>query len=362
MRRVLGTFVLAVGTGFAVAAGGSAPPAGGPPGEAPRPAANPAAGQSVIAPLAARSLLLDVQAVPGAAGTLVAVGERGHVLKSTDGGGTWTQQPTPTRASLTAVTFADPQHGWAVGHDEVILRTTDGGATWTRTHYAPEREQPLLDVWFADANDGLAIGAFSTVYRSTDGGATWSPVEFAPRPLVKAPAKKPAADDSDLDMADDDGLDQPHLNAIAGTAGGRLYVAAEAGHLYRSDDGGATWLELPSPYEGSFFGVLPLDGDAVLAFGLRGHLFRSDDAGATWQKLESGTEALLSGGVRLEDGSIAIAGLAGTVIVSRDGGRTFVAHREPDRKGFAAVAPGRGGVVLAGEAGVRTLASTTLAR
>jgi photosystem II stability/assembly factor-like uncharacterized protein len=163
-------------------------------------------------------------------------------------------------------------------------------------------------------------------------------------------------------MADDDGLDQPHLNAIAGTAGGRLYVAAEAGHLYRSDDGGATWLELPSPYEGSFFGVLPLDGDAVLAFGLRGHLFRSDDAGATWQKLESGTEALLSGGVRLEDGSIAIAGLAGTVIVSRDGGRTFVAHREPDRKGFAAVAPGRGGVVLAGEAGVRTLASTTLAR
>ncbi len=28
---------------------------------------------------------------------------------------------------------------------------------------------------------------------------------------------------------------------------------------YRSDDGGATWIELPSPYGGSFFGVLPLE-------------------------------------------------------------------------------------------------------
>jgi photosystem II stability/assembly factor-like uncharacterized protein len=353
MRRVIGTFVLTAAAALAVAAGSGATT-----GEQ----AAQADANSVEARLAARSLLLDVQAVPGAAGTLVAVGERGHVLKSTDGGGTWKQQAAPTRANLTAVQFVDAQHGWAVGHDEVILRTTDGGATWTRTHYAPERQQPLLDVWFANANEGLAVGAFSTIYRSTDGGATWTLAEFAPQPLVKPAAKPKAAADAELDMADDEGLDQPHLNAIASDAKGRLYLGAEAGHLYRSDDGGATWLELPSPYEGSFFGVLPLDGDAVLAFGLRGHLFRSDDAGASWQRLDSGTEALLSGGVRLDDGSVAIAGLAGTVIVSRDGGRTFTARQEADRKGFAAAAQGRGGLVLVGESGVRTLATAAATR
>jgi photosystem II stability/assembly factor-like uncharacterized protein len=320
---------------------------------------------SVVAPLAERSLLLDVVAVPGAANTLVAVGERGHVLKSTDGGATWQQQRTPTRANLTAVWFADAQNGWAVGHDEVILRTTDGGASWTRTHYEPDRQQPLLDVWFANANEGLAIGAFSAVYRSTDGGATWAPVEFAPQALAKpAPAPKPAAadaEDEELDMADDEGLDQPHLNAIAASSTGKLYVAAEAGHLYRSDDGGATWVELPSPYEGSFFGLLPLDGDSLLVFGLRGHLFRSDDAGATWRKLESGSEALLSGGTRLPDGSVAIAGLAGTVLHSRDA-QAFAVHQEADRKGFSAVAPAGNGIVLAGEAGVRALGADVLKR
>jgi photosystem II stability/assembly factor-like uncharacterized protein len=295
---------------------------------------------------------------------LFAVGERGHVLKSTDAGATWQQQRTPTRANLTAVWFVDPNTGWAVGHDEVILRTTDGGATWTRTHFEPDRQQPLLDVWFANAREGLAIGAFSAVYRSTDGGATWSPVEFAPQPLAQpsSAAPKPAAGDEDeLDMADDEGLDQPHLNAIAASATGKLYIAAEAGHLYRSDDGGATWVTLPSPYEGSFFGLLPLDGDALLAFGLRGHLFRSDDAGTTWRRLESGSEALLSGGARLPGGGIVIAGLAGTVLHSGDA-QAFAVHQEADRKGFAAVAPAGNGIVLAGEAGVRALGADVLQR
>lgn len=360
MRGVIGILMTGA-AGVALAAGGGA---GAPDAAAPQ--------SAVLAPLATHSLLLDVHAVTGADGVLVAAGERGHLLKSTDGGATWQQQPTPTRATLTAVYFADPNHGWAVGHDEAILRTTDGGATWALVHFEPDRQQPLLDVWFANAQDGFAVGAFSVVYRTSDGGATWAPHEFAPQSRAKPAAPSPAmpaaasaaatADDEAVDMGDDEGLDQPHLNAIAGSSSGKLYIGAEAGHLYRSDDGGATWLELPSSYEGSYFGVLPLDGDSVLAFGLRGHLFRSDDAGATWRRLESGTEALLSGGTRLPDGTVVIAGMAGTVIVSRDGGETFTVHQEADRKGFAAVAPGRGGIVLAGEAGVRALGADVLKR
>jgi photosystem II stability/assembly factor-like uncharacterized protein len=338
--------------------------------EAPSGAERPAA--AVIAPLAVKSLLLDVKALPD--GRLVAVGERGHVLVSTDGGASWRQSPVPARAMLTAVYFADARRGWAVGHDEVILRTVDGGATWFVAHYAPEHEQPLLAVRVDAAGRGFAVGAYSTVYRSDDAGASWRSVPFSPEPLpgtgranaAKAAAPKAAAGDEKgaapgEDMRADAWAVQPHLTSISADGRGRLYVTAEAGHIYRSDDDGTHWFELPSPYAGSFFGMLPLEGDSLLAFGLRGHLFRSDDAGKSWHAVASGTTALLAGAARLADGTIVIAGLEGVVLVSQDGGHSFRVHQEANHKGFDAVAPAPGGVVLCGEAGVQHLTLAELA-
>ena len=103
---------------------------------------------------------------------LIAVGERGHILVSTDAGRSWQQRPTPTRATLTSVFFADAQHGWAAGHDAVILRTTDGGATWQKVHEDLE-SGPILDLWFRDADTGYAIGAYGLFLATVDGGTTW---------------------------------------------------------------------------------------------------------------------------------------------------------------------------------------------
>ena len=92
---------------------------------------------AIHAPLAVESLLLD-GAVAGS--RVVVVGERGHILVSTDRGDNWKQAQTPTRALLTAVHMHDERTGWAVGHDAVILRTDDGGDTWRLLHRAPEEE------------------------------------------------------------------------------------------------------------------------------------------------------------------------------------------------------------------------------
>ena len=247
-----------------------------------------------------------------------------------------------------------------MGHDEVILSTVDGGAHWSLRHYAPARQQPLLGVRFDGAGHGLAIGAFSTVYRSADGGVNWQSAVFAPEPLPPPPgsrtAPRAAAGAARDAMKEDEGISQPHLNAIAADARGRLYVAGEAGQLFRSDDGGGRWYALTSPYNGSFFGVLPLEGDALLAFGLRGHLYRSEDAGRSWTELESGTTALLAGATRLTDGTIVIVGLAGAVIASHDGGHRFELLQQSDRKAFDAVAAVPGGALAVGEAGARRIA------
>lgn len=306
---------------------------------------------AAIAPAAARSLLLDVAR---AGERLVAVGERGHVLLSDDAGRSWRQaRSVPSRTMLTAVAFADARQGWAVGHDEIILHTGDGGESWQRQHWAPESQQPLLDVWFADAVNGLAIGAYKSLYATRDGGRTWTRQPFEPAP---PPRSGPA--DPDQEFAP-----EYHLNAIA-AAGARLWVAAEAGHLYRSDDGGASWRTLPSPYSGSFFGLLPLSPEALLAFGLRGNLFRSDDGGASWRKLESGTTAMLTDGEALADGRLALVGLSGTVLVSSDRGASWSLRQQADRRGLSAALPAEDGTLVAvGEDGARriTLPATAAA-
>src|SRR6187402_2479303 len=147
-----------------------------------------------IEPLAAQSLLLDL----AVAGTrIVAVGERGHILLSDDQGATWRQaKSVPTRTMLTAVYFADAEYGWAVGHDETILNTLDGGETWTRSHFAPESQQPLLDLWFANRISGIAVGAYGAYFTTNDGGRNWAGARFAPaRPAPAAgAATQPPAD------------------------------------------------------------------------------------------------------------------------------------------------------------------------
>lgn len=304
---------------------------------------NDAANQPAqLEPLASESLLLDL-AMAGE--RIVAVGERGHVLLSDDQGRTWRQaKSVPTRTMLTAVFFADAEHGWAVGHDETILNTMDGGETWIRSHFAPEAQQPLLDVWFANRVSGIAVGAYGAYFTTNDGGRTWSGAKFAPA----QPGGGTAGDDEELPP-------DYHLNRIIGV-GNRLYIAAEAGQLYRSDDRGANWRALPSPYEGSFFGLVPIRGEGLLAFGLRGQLFKSADAGQTWHPIETHTTAMLTDGVVINDLRVVISGLAGVLLVSGDAGETFRLMQQEDRKGLSAVLPGPpGAVVVAGEGGVRIL-------
>ena len=283
--------------------------------------------RAVQAPLAIESLLLDGAA---AGSRVVVVGERGHVLVSTDDGASWKQAQVPTRALLTAVHMHDDRIGWAVGHDAVILRTDDGGDNWRLVHRAPEEERPLLDVWFRDRDTGFAVGAYGYFLATRDGGDTWT---------SRAVSK-----------------DDFHLNEIVAAGTQRLFMAAEAGVVYRSDDGGDSWRELPSPYAGSWFGALALDEDRILLLGLRGHLFRSEDAGESWTQVATATTATLTDAVRLRRGVVLITGLEGTLLTSRDRGRSVSTIRRPLRQGISsALALRDGGVLLTGEFGVRRL-------
>jgi photosystem II stability/assembly factor-like uncharacterized protein len=240
-------------------------------------------------------LLLD--AARAGESAIVAVGERGLILRWTEQDPQWRPATVPDVWTLCGVSFVDAEVGFAGGHDGFILRTSDGGASWTVVHQSRDRETAFLDLLALDRQQVIAVGGFGTYLETKDGGATWEA-----RRLL----------DEDV-----------HLNRITRDAAGTLFLAGEAGTLLRSRDRGRTWTRLETDNEGSFYGVLPLDDGALLAYGLRGRVYRSEDDGGTWEEVPSGSEGLLLTGVQLPGGTIVLAGQARTCLASRDGGRTF---------------------------------------
>lgn len=275
-------------------------------------------------PAVSSSLFLDGSAIGD---HMIVVGEHGHILVSRDAGSSWTRADVPTHATLTGADLYDTTHGWAVGHDAVILRSRDGGDTWQKVFSAPEQERPLFDVLFLSAEHGFAVGAYGLFLETRDGGDTWN--------------------------ARDIGAGDRHLNQISAASPTRLYIAAEAGNAYRSDDGGQSWLALPSPYGGSFFGTLPVDAQRVYLYGLRGHLFYSDDAGESWQAVETHTRSLLTNGVRLGADRVLFTGMDGMLLTGDASGAALAPIQRPDRLGIAgALLAGGGALVVYGEFGL----------
>jgi len=292
-----------------------------------KPAAQPVDGNAIPARLAKRSLLLDVH---GWGERVLAVGERGHILLSTDGGKNWQQVAAPTRRTLTGVFLIDDQTAWAVGHQSVILKSGDGGETWAKANAENDPETAYLDILFLDAKTGFIVGSYGKFLSTSDGGERWVETK-----------------------QDDD----PHFSHIIPAPDGGLWLTGEFGTVRRSGDRARRWEPLATPYEGTFFGTLPLAKGGAVVFGLRGNIFRSED-GKAWKQVESPTQSLLHGGLALADRRLVLTAAAGQLLVSADEGRSFRLATMPGAESATATSlwqAADGGVLLTSDKGVHRL-------
>ncbi|MRV71796.1 glycosyl hydrolase [Duganella sp. FT92W] len=249
---------------------------------------------------AAQAMMLDATR---AGRRIVAVGEHGYVLMSDDDGATQRQaRAVPADMTLTAVSFADARHGWAVGHGGVIVHTADGGETWSLQRQDAAADQPLLTVYFRDAQHGWAAGLWSLLLATSDGGKTWRQVALPPQ----------------------DGGKRADLNLlkIFPSQGGQLFIAAERGMVLRSRDDGASWQYLATGSKASLWSGTAAGGHTLLVAGLGGRMLRSTDDGASWAVVDAGTAGSITQ-LQADAGSVWASSLDGRLLRSADDGRTW---------------------------------------
>ncbi|HEX6812999.1 MAG TPA: hypothetical protein VF384_15345 [Planctomycetota bacterium] len=207
------------------------------------------------------------------------------VMKSTDGGATWTQlasTATWQHTTRLAVAPGNPNVLLAARRPGGIARSTDGGQTWTDVTPGLVTDPFSYQVLF-DPNDGtravahLAPGNVGThhVIRSTDGGVTW---QFAASGLASV-----TGESSRIELA------------YARATPGMVYAAtgAAGGKLWRSLDHGQNWTQqtpagtnLGQTYYYNGLWVDPTNSNLVVATALS--IWRSTDGGVTFTELASG--------------------------------------------------------------------------
>ncbi|MCK6475657.1 MAG: YCF48-related protein [Phycisphaerales bacterium] len=249
-------------------------------------------------------------------------GSTGLVYRTTDGGETWTLVNNGCGDVVTALDFADDNHGIAVTNGGYVFQTSNAGATWPvirlkETGLVWGRDEGLNAARMLDLNNIVVAGAGGVVFKSTDGGASWASTGW---PW---------------------GVVSPYFqaNTISFVDGQRGFMAGQEGpgtNLYRTDDGGWSWYEIPD------MGALFVDSDFKGSRGLLctggSAIFRSTDAGDTWQFIEVTTQPTYFSGLSFTDENNGwVAGWYGYVGRSSDGGLTWTDYQQDQNENYLAI-------------------------
>jgi photosystem II stability/assembly factor-like uncharacterized protein len=277
--------------------------------------------------------VLSSMAISGDKG--IAVGSYGTILRTADGGRTWTSALPDKQKSLDSISLTGPGYGLAVGGERLVLWTTDGGRTWTDSKTIPGLyvESGCL----LNAQTAVALGMGGVVFRTSDAGATWEQIQTGV----------------------DYGFNRMRfMDEKRGLAVGYAAILA-------TEDGGKTWTRRPLPKNAGYCVLLnaaSLDKTHWLAVGYLGLIAASDDGGQTWTRQPTGIKKILLSVAWSDPHTATAVGDAGVILQSVDGGNWVERESGTKRRLFAVgfvnpstgFAVGQFGTILRTDDGGRT--------
>ncbi|MCA6363649.1 MAG: oxidoreductase [Bacteroidetes bacterium] len=285
-----------------------------------------------------------------------ASGSKGTVGRSSDGGAHWEfkQIPGYTALDFRSIVAFDLANALVVsaGTPAVILRTMDGGRTWSERYSNTDSAYFLDAAAFWNKNRGVVLGdpvnGHFVLLHTFDGGFTW---QQAPQ------AQCPAAAEGEAAFA----ASNSSLQALPG---GVLWLATGGtqARLWLSTDYGQTWTERPCPMlhgqpgTGTFAMTWRNASQGIITGGdytndsLRtDHVFYTVDGGRHWIAPKTPTGGYRSGVCWLNGKTAIATGPKGTDITT-NGGKTW---RKLSENGYHAAKAARRGkrVFLSGSKG-----------
>lgn len=179
----------------------------------------------------------------------------GIVIKTTNGGTSWSSLWTGVDQGIEDMSFPDLNTGYVCGWSAYFAKTTNGGSTWVQ-------QTPGSDIYmytavaFKDANNGVVTAQTNSsagVWVTSNGGTTW--IQGAG--LAAIPYKLVYVSDN------------------------TYYLVTNGGHIQKSTDGGLTWTTIKQGL-GLLLGIDFLNPMTGMALGEDGWIHKTFDGGATW--------------------------------------------------------------------------------
>ena len=259
-----------------------------------------------------------------AVGESVTYNGTGVILKTTNGGTSWTQMNASTIPGLEAVSFVSVDTGFVGGWQNYFAKTTDGGLTWT-TSTVNSNIWYIKQVRFRDSMHGIVTDG-STAYVTANGGTSWTTATG----FINAQQVIYVSD------------------SVLFAVGGDEKIA-------KSVNGGLTWTTVFSGvFQYIFLGVDFYDLDNGIVTGEDGKIKRTSNGGATWTTQQAGSWALLHSAKMHSLTDITVAGTPEAVYETTNGGtqwlsaysgtNTFALYNmafTPNGKGFICGSQGR---------------------
>ncbi|WP_197539374.1 WD40/YVTN/BNR-like repeat-containing protein [Sorangium cellulosum] len=250
--------------------------------------------------------------------TVVGGGTQDQGTTMTTGGLTWRHIQNTHDGGYFVISPTDPRTMYEEYQNTVIHKSTDGGNTWTLKTGGLVGSSPWTGViCMHPTNHSILYTGTDRVFRTTDGCATdWAQSSQSLAGSVTS-------------------------IAVAKSNPSRVYAAA-GGHIYRSDDGGATnpWTDrtsaaLPSGRTLRDIAVSATNADRVLVCygGVSGspaasHVFLSTDGGTTWADVSGNLPNINTSAVAFDPNAADTFYVGNDVGVFRttDAGATWIAY------------------------------------
>lgn len=249
--------------------------------------------------------LLDVHFASGQTGWIASI--TNSIFYTNDEGENWVDLSPPPSVNYYTTFFVNSQKGYAGGHYGHLRYTSDAGTTWTEL--SPGVSYNFWEIFFLDENRGWIAGGRESgfnqdpiryIIQTMDGGVNWNTQLYD--------------------------VDEPQLFAIHFCDANNGYAVGDAGSIFHTTDGGATWTEQSSGTLAHLRGVYATSPDTAWVVGQEMLLLRTTNGGTTWDSVHTGSPYSFSK-IQFVDGETGyIAGgniSNGMILHTSDGGQTW---------------------------------------